>query len=505
MRDHDEVFRRVMQAKEQYERQEKEKSMAQIRKSPPENEAPVVFKVRKKSSKTLVWAMRAVAAVVLLAVIGGLCAAAFLGSGNQKKPGSTPASGDTPAAAVSLADLPAGTVLTMWSPVNEACDLSASFNRAVAEMRTRYPNIDFRVDTSVEEPFTYKEKLETTAPENLPDIFAVWTGDFLGGLVQAGKVYGLNSAFAGYAGQISSAVSERSTFGGQKYGVPYALHTDILFVNMDVLRAAGYNTIPTTYTELIACCDALLEQGITPFDCAAGSGWCVEQYVNAMVLKNGGAAALADIYPEAAATWTNTDAAEAIDLLADLVSSGYFPANATTVADDALTARNALKNGTCAFFMGGDWDCEAFAACTADIRACEFPVIDSTKSSAGQFVGGANDALAVSSTSANKEAAALYAVELGQLISKYAFLDGKALPTWPINYAADDVNGLFRSVADMVLSANALVPYSYARDMFCHSFDRAHEIAFANLLPGLFTGEIDGTTFLTTMAAVAAE
>ena len=66
MRDHDEVFRRVMQAKEQYERQEKEKSMAQIRKSPPENEAPVAFKVRKKSSKTLVWAMRAVAAVVLL-------------------------------------------------------------------------------------------------------------------------------------------------------------------------------------------------------------------------------------------------------------------------------------------------------------------------------------------------------------------------------------------------------------------------------------------------------
>ena len=55
MRDHDEVFRRVMQAKEQYERQEKEKSMAQIRKSPPENEAPVAFKVRKKSSKTLVW------------------------------------------------------------------------------------------------------------------------------------------------------------------------------------------------------------------------------------------------------------------------------------------------------------------------------------------------------------------------------------------------------------------------------------------------------------------
>ena len=119
--------------------------------------------------------------------------------------------------------------------------------------------------------------------------------------------------------------------------------------------------------------------------------------------------------------------------------------------------------------------------------------------------GGANEALAVSGTSANKEAAALYAVELGQLISKYAFLDGKALPTWPINYAADDVNGLFRSVADMVLSANVFVPYSYGKNMFCHSFDRAHEIAFVNLLPGLFTGEIDGTTFLATMAAVAAE
>ena len=168
MRDHDEVFRRVMQAKEQYEKQEKEKVMAQMTKSTPENGAPVVTKGRKKPSKALAWAMRAVAAVVFLAVIGGLCAAAFLGSKNQKKPGGTPVSGETTVTpeptgttdptgtpnptgsvagnGINLADLPAGTVLTMWSPIDESSDLRASFDQAVAEMRTRYPNIDFRVD-----------------------------------------------------------------------------------------------------------------------------------------------------------------------------------------------------------------------------------------------------------------------------------------------------------------------------------------------------------------------
>ena len=527
MRDHDEVFRRVMQAKEQYEKQEKEKVMAQMTKSTPENGAPVVTKGRKKPSKALAWAMRAVAAVVFLAVIGGLCAAAFLGSKNQKKPGGTPVSGETTVTpeptgttdptgtpnptgsvagnGINLADLPAGTVLTMWSPIDESSDLRASFDQAVAEMRTRYPNIDFRVDPSAGAGDEYRYKLATTAQADLPDIITVWTHEYLENLVSGGKVYGLEGAFAGVTGQISEAVCENSTFNGQKYGVPYAVNIQVLFVNMDALRTAGYNTIPTTYNDLIACCNALLAQGITPFGCAGGSAWCVEQYLNTMILKNGGVAALADTYPATNATWTNTDAAEAIDLLATFVSDGYFGTDPASVTDDGVAARNALKNGTCAFYMGGSWDYIELSDSTADIRACEFPVIDSTKGSAGQFVGGASEVLAVSNTSANKDAAAKYAVELGQLISKYVFLSGKALPAWQIDYATNDVNGMFRSIADLTQTADAFAPYNYGMDLFCHHYDTQLEMEYVNLITRAFAGEGDGTTFLGTMAGMIGE
>jgi len=57
------------------------------------------------------------------------------------------------------------------------------------------------------------------------------------------------------------AMLDLSTFGGQVYGLPFSVSTPIGFYNMDILRAAGVETVPTTWDEVIDACRAVNARG----------------------------------------------------------------------------------------------------------------------------------------------------------------------------------------------------------------------------------------------------
>ena len=64
---------------------------------------------------------------------------------------------------------------------------------------------------------------------------------------------------------------------------------------------------------------------------------------------------------------------------------------------------------------------------------------------------------------------------------------------------------MFRSIADLTQTADAFAPYNYGMDMFCHPYDRQLEMEYVNLITRAFAGEVDGTTFLGTMAGMIGE
>ena len=511
MRDHDEVFRRVMQAKEQYEQQKKEKSMFRITKSSSRRGKAAKNEGRNKSSKALVWAMRVVAALVCIAMIGGIVAAVHFGSKNQSgkgKGGSTPASeGVTPeptATVTGLAALPSGTVFTMWTSVNENHENYAAFQQAIAQMQSRYPNITLQVVYDPEDNLAYRDKIASAMSSGeTPDIIDSWGYDFLRGFIDDGKVYCLDGAYQPYEGLISNAVIESVSKNGRKYGVPVSTTAIVMYVNMDALRSAGYNEVPTTYADLVACCDALLAQGITPFGCTAdmGASWCVEEYLRTFLVKAGGLAAAADAYPGGTAVWSNNKIAGAVDLFEEFIGRGYFSMNSVNLPYDNLTVKNGLKNGEYAFFVSGDWDCIELQNSNADIRVYEFPVLDSENAGAGQFVGGTVDALFVPNASSKKDTAALYAVELGQLLSEYGYLAGVSLPAWEIDYNDNEVGSLFRSVAALTQQANAFSPYCLGVSDFSCPYDMEQVVTYTRLVQDAYRRAIDGATFVGTMAA----
>ncbi|MGY9048740.1 sugar ABC transporter substrate-binding protein [Puniceibacterium antarcticum] len=53
------------------------------------------------------------------------------------------------------------------------------------------------------------------------------------------------------------AMLDLSTFDGAIYGLPFSVSTPISFYNMDILRAAGVETLPSTWDEVIAACNRI--------------------------------------------------------------------------------------------------------------------------------------------------------------------------------------------------------------------------------------------------------
>lgn len=70
------------------------------------------------------------------------------------------------------------------------------------------------------------------------------------------------SAEAGFETEgYHKAMLDLSRFDGTIYGLPFSVSTPIGFYNMDMLRAAGIEAVPTTWPEVIAACKAVNASG----------------------------------------------------------------------------------------------------------------------------------------------------------------------------------------------------------------------------------------------------
>lgn len=63
--------------------------------------------------------------------------------------------------------------------------------------------------------------------------------------------------FADEATHFPSSITDASVFEGKLYGLPFIIGTIVMFVNMDLLEAAGITEIPATTDELIAAAEAV--------------------------------------------------------------------------------------------------------------------------------------------------------------------------------------------------------------------------------------------------------
>ena len=336
--------------------------------------------------------------------------------------------------------------LTMWCIATEADSNRGAYEAAIAEFQANHPEIDLKWEAF--ENQAYKTKIKNAVEDNeLPDIFFTWGGVFLGDFIESENIYCLDEAYEPFSEALPEAMLANTTYDGHHYGVPLLMNTVVLFANMDLLGQVGWDHIPETYEDLIACCDALVAAGITPFGCSSNETWCVTEYVEPMLINSIGHEGLRKLYA-GEASWQDDDIAQAITLFQEMVGKGYFNDDGMEVSNDDVKAN--FIAGKYAFYQNGSWNCGDIAGANFEVQVGFFPVINSERAAYAEIIGGPNDTLAVSASSDNVEIAAASAFELARGICHYGYLAGNGLPTWTPDYDTADVLPITTALVNLV-------------------------------------------------------
>ena len=381
--------------------------------------------------------------------------------------------------------------LRLWTTAAEGDAYYFAYEQAIEELKHIFPDVDVIVERTYSDE--YKMKLKVAMQNNdVADIFYTWSCSFLGDFVDMGKVYCLDDMYQNYRYELPEVMCRYTNYNGKQYGIPITLNVVTLFANMDLLKQVGYTDIPATYEDFVRCCDALLAKGITPFGMSGASNqeWCISEYLEPIMVKTAGAKTMDDIM-QGKASWNNKDVEEAVQIFLNFLNKGYFDSDDFWAYNDEVKYK--FLDGQYAFYQNGSWNCSELSDCGLNIKAAEFPVVNSAKSRLGQLVGGPTDALAVSQNAKDPELAAEYAYELAKRVSKYGYLYGIALPAWNINYDDSELGYLTRQMAREAADADYLV-------LFGDTCMRPQDVStYLYEISKLYNGQEDAAGFIRNM------
>ncbi len=384
------------------------------------------------------------------------------------------------------------TVITMWCIATESDANRPAYEKAIAAVEAAHEGLEIKWEAFENQSYKTKIKTAMADPSTLPDIFFTWAGAFCGDFAQAGNVYCLEEAYQPFADQLPAVMLQNASYdvdgaGKKPYAVPLTMNIVTLFANMDLLAQVGWDHVPTTYDDLIACCDALVAAGIIPFGCSGGETWCVTEYLEPVIEKTIGYEKLNAIFA-GEETWNNEDIAKAVDIFQEMVLKGYFDPDGLSLGNDQVKAN--FIAGKYAFYQNGSWNCGEVNDAEGNFQVALFPVIDAEKATYGQVIGGPSDSLAVAATAADPALTAQIAFELGKEICHYGYLAGSGLPAWTPDYDTAEVKPLVTAVAEIVAAADGMVLFGDT----AMSADPAN--VYLSYVSKVYGAEIDGAAFI---------
>ena len=375
--------------------------------------------------------------------------------------------------------------LTMWNIAVESDSNREAYVNAIKEYQDAHPEVKLTWEPTQNEEYKTKIKAAVTANQ-MPDIFFTWGGGFLREFVNAGRVYALDTAYANFEKDLPKIMLANHTYDGKIYGAPTNYNFVAMFSNMDILKQVGYDKVPATYDELIACCDALVAKGFIPFGCSGTEPWCVTEYLEPIIQKCVGSDALTDMYL-GKASWNNEGVIKAVDYFQAMIKKGYFDPEGTALLNDEIKANFAA--GKYAFYINGTWNCASFTDIADKVQITEFPAIDASNSYSGELIGGPNDALAVAASSKYPEIAANAAFEIAKNVCHHGYLSGSGLPAWTPDYDTSTLSKMTITVADIFKNSKKVVLFGDG----IQSADNAS--TYLQYVSQLYANAIDGKAF----------
>ncbi|MCL2864505.1 MAG: extracellular solute-binding protein [Lachnospiraceae bacterium] len=383
--------------------------------------------------------------------------------------------------------------LVLWSIATENDAFHQSYLRAIAAFEEANPGVRIRFETFDNESYKTKIRL-AVATNELPDIFFVWGGGFSRPFVESGKVLALDGFYAYYAEQLPRMVLENVIFDELLYGSVMTIPISVTFYNRSIFAQYGLE-VPTTWEEFIKVCQVLIENDISPMGTSGKDLWVLAMMFDGLALKSVGAERLRQVLLKEEGSFTEEEFLEAALKFRELVEMGVFYERAHALSNDEASAR--FYDGEVAMFTTGSWmvgSIQTDADNPSDFGAFPIPVINGENAGLMDFMGGASDALMVSAGSEHPELAAQATFELTRSISKYAYLDGAAVPAWRIDFDDGEISPLGKQIVAYVTNATSLTLW------FDIMLEAEHANSYLALLNELFIGTVSPEEFVTKMA-----
>ncbi|MCJ8325084.1 MAG: extracellular solute-binding protein [Rhizobiales bacterium] len=179
----------------------------------------------------------------------------------------------------------AGTLVINFDDPNPAP--KAGFEAAVAAFEAANPDINVTVNINDRE--AHKTAIRNFLSANAPDITSWYPGNRMGPFVDAGQFEDISDLWASDENLSSNfeAIKPTMTRDGKQWGVPYTYYQWGVYYRADVYADNGL-TEPATWDELLANCDTLKANGITPFTIGTKYLWTAAGVFDYLNLRTNG-------------------------------------------------------------------------------------------------------------------------------------------------------------------------------------------------------------------------
>ncbi|MCI8852549.1 MAG: carbohydrate ABC transporter substrate-binding protein [Lachnospiraceae bacterium] len=247
-------------------------------------------------------------------------------------------------------------------------DWSDEWDEMEKKFEDEYPWIDV-VSVGVQE--NQGEFLTTRAAANdLPAVTQINNNPNVWALSEEGKI--LDASSFGVSANVPDSYKDAYTHDGVFMGITQGAAFTVLFLNMDILKQAGWEAPPTNFDELIKCCEDIeAKTDVAAITVAANKTtncWMVWEGILANVY---GDELGFGVYDEQIkdGTFDFTKNSKATEMLAAIAS--HMMTGTSSMTEDDVTA--AFADGNVAMAIAGNWTaaniCDAIGEAAGDPAA----------------------------------------------------------------------------------------------------------------------------------------
>lgn len=223
-------------------------------------------------------------------------------------------------------------------------------------------------DASATSDETFKTRVITdfeTGSE--PDVLFFFNGADANSFIEAGKVISIDdirAEYPDYAGNMNDDLITASLVDGKKYAVPVNGFWEAMFVNTEVLEAAGVAVPGADYTwdQFLEDCQKIKDAGYAPIACALGN---IPHYWWEFAIFNHTGPDNHLNIPESVDSDQGAAWVAGLEDIKELYEAGFFPENTLSATDDETFAM--FTDGKAAFLIDGSWKVGGIVnACQSD-------------------------------------------------------------------------------------------------------------------------------------------